>query len=172
MRLALCLVLFGCSAALGFLSADKLSQRCRALRAVQGMLSALSMRLKYYQEPLYQAAAHTAAHLENDASAWLAALAQRLEHGATAGEALQRTFDQAKPPLALNQALGAEEKAALAALFERIGSHREDQEAAFLLCAERLEQLLCAAEETRQRRGKLYRTVGVLGGAVWVILFL
>lgn len=172
MRLALCLVLFACSAALGFLFADRLTQRCRALRTVQGMLSALFMRLKYYQEPLYQAAAHTAPHLETEANDWLTALAHRLENGSSAGQALECILSQTKPPLALNQALGAEEKAALVELFERIGSHREDQEAAFALCAERLEQLLSAAEETRLRRGKLYRTVGVLGGAVWVILFL
>ena len=70
------------------------------------------------------------------------------------------------------ESLGKEEKLILEEMFERIGSHREDQEAAFALCEQRLTQQLANARQEWQQKGRLYRMMGALGGAIWLILFL
>ena len=69
------------------------------------------------------------------------------------------------------ESLGKEEKLIFEDV-ERIGSHREDQEAAFALCEQRLTQQLANARQEWQQKGRLYRMMGVLGGAIWLILFL
>ena len=64
MKLALCIVLFACSSALGYVAADGLRQRCKAIETLQGILDTLGVRLRYYQEPLSQAVRSTAQSIE------------------------------------------------------------------------------------------------------------
>lgn len=172
MKLALCIVLFACSSALGLLAADGLRQRCKAIEALQGMLDALSVRLRYYQEPLSQAVQRTAQSMEGSARDFLLVLAQRLGAGCSAVEALKHTMAERAQAMGFRESLKEDEKLILEELFERIGSHREDQEAAFALCAQRLAQQQAKAQQEWQKKGRLYRMMGVLGGAVWLILFL
>lgn len=172
MRLVLCIVLFGCSAALGWLSSDRLRQRCKAIETLQSMLDALSIRLRYYQEPMTLAIEHTMQGLTGPIKDWLEGITKQMKSGCTALEALERAEKQTGQSSVFLECLGKEEKNVLKELFERMGSHREDQEAAFALCKQRMEQQRCCAWEEFQRKGKLYRMVGVLVGAAWVILFI
>lgn len=172
MKLILCIVLFACSSALGFVAADRLRQHCKAIETLQGILDTLSVRLRYYQEPLSQAVQRTAQSTEGDAQAFLSMLAQKLGKGCSAAEALKDALAEKTQAITFQESLGKEEKQSLEELFERIGSHREDQEAAFALCAQRLTQQMADAQQEWQKKGRLYRMMGVLGGAVWLILFL
>ena len=78
MKLALCIVLFACSSALGYVAADGLRQRCKAIETLQGILDTLGVRLRYYQEPLSQAVRSTAQSIEGAPHDFLSMLAQQL----------------------------------------------------------------------------------------------
>ena len=172
MKVALCIVLFACSSALGYVAADGLRQRCKAIETLQGILDTLGVRLRYYQEPLSQAVRSTAQSIEGAPHDFLSMLAQQLGAGYSAAEALERTMTDRTQTVGFRESLGKEEKLILEEMFERIGSHREDQEAAFALCEQRLTQQLANARQEWQQTGRLYRMMGVLGGAIWLILFL
>lgn len=172
MKLALCIVLFACSSALGYVAADGLRQRCKAIETLQGILDTLGVRLRYYQEPLSQAVRSTAQSIEEAPHDFLSMLAQQLGAGYSPAESLERTMADRTRAVGFRERLGKEEKLILEEMFERIGSHREDQEAAFALCEQRLTQQLANARQEWQQKGRLYRMMGVLGGAIWLILFL
>ena len=172
MKLALCIVLFACSSALGYVAADGLRQRCKAIETLQGILDTLGVRLRYYQEPLSQAVRSTAQSIEGAPHDFLSMLAQQLGAGYSPAESLERTMADRTRAVGFRESLGKEEKLILEEMFERIGSHREDQEAAFALCEQRLTQQLANARQEWQQKGRLYRMMGVLGGAIWLILFL
>ena len=172
MKLALCIVLFACSSALGYVAADGLRQRCKAIETLQGILDTLGVRLRYYQEPLSQAVRSTAQSIEGAPHDFLSMLAQQLGAGYSPAESLERTMADRIRAVGFRESLGKEEKLILEEMFERIGSHREDQEAAFALCEQRLTQQLANARQEWQQKGRLYRMMGVLGGAIWLILFL
>ena len=172
MKLALCIVLFACSSALGYVAADGLRQRCKAIETLQGILDTLGVRLRYYQEPLSQAVRSTAQSIEGAPHDFLSMLAQQLGAGYSPAESLERTMADRTRAVGFRESLGKEEKLILEEMFERIGSHREDQEAAFALCEQRLTQQLANARQEWQHKGRLYRMMGVLGGAIWLILFL
>ena len=172
MKLALCIVLFACSSALGYVAADGLRQRCTAIETLQGILDTLGVRLRYYQEPLSQAVRSTAQSIEGAPHDFLSMLAQQLGAGYSPAESLERTMADRTRAVGFRESLGKEEKLILEEMFERIGSHREDQEAAFALCEQRLTQQLANARQEWQQKGRLYRMMGVLGGAIWLILFL
>ena len=172
MKLALCIVLFACSSALGYVAADGLRQRCKAIETLQGILDTLGVRLRYYQEPLSQAVRSTAQSIEGAPHDFLSMLAQQLGAGYSPAESLERTMADRTRAVGFRERLGKEEKLILEERFERIGSHREDQEAAFALCEQRLTQQLANARQEWQQKGRLYRMMGVLGGAIWLILFL
>ena len=136
MRLVLCIVLFACSCALGFVAADRLRQRCKAIEALQGILDTLSVRRRYYQEPLSQAVQRTAQSTEGNAREFLSMLAQQLGKGYSAAEALKGALTEKTQAITFQESLGKEEKQSLEELFERIGSHREDQEDSLcIMCA-------------------------------------
>ena len=172
MKLALCIVLFACSSALGYVAADGLRQRCKAIETLQGILDTLGVRLRYYQEPLSQAVRSTAQSIEGAPHDFLSMLAQQLGAGYSPAESLERTMADRTRAVGFRERLGKEEKLILEEMFERIGSHREDQEAAFALCEQRLTQQLANARQEWQQKGRLNRMMGVLGGAIWLILFL
>ena len=172
MKLALCIVLFACSSALGYVAADGLRQRCKAIETLQGILDTLGVRLRYYQEPLSQAVRSTAQSIEGAPHDFLSMLAQQLGAGYSPAESLERTMADRTRAVGFRESLGKEEKLILEEMFERIGSHRVDQEAAFALCEQRLTQQLANARQEWQQKGRLYRMMGVLGGAIWLILFL
>ena len=172
MKLALCIVLFACSSALGYVAADGLRQRCKAIETLQGILDTLGVRLRYYQEPLSQAVRSTAQSIEGAPHDFLSMLAQQLGAGYSPAESLERTMADRTRAVGFRDRRGKEEKLILEEMFERIGSHREDQEAAFALCEQRLTQQLANARQEWQQKGRLYRMMGVLGGAIWLILFL
>ena len=172
MKLALCIVLFACSSALGYVAADGLRQRCKAIETLQGILDTLGVRLRYYQEPLSQAVRSTAQSIEGAPHDFLSMLAQQLGAGYSPAESLERPMADRTRAVGFRESLGKEEKLILEEMFERIGSHREDQEAAFALCEQRLTQQLANARQEWQQKGRLYRMMGVLGGAIWLILFL
>ena len=172
MKLALCIVLFACSSALGYVAADGLRQRCKAIETLQGILDTLGVRLRYYHEPLSQAVRSTAQSIEGAPHDFLSMLAQQLGAGYSPAESLERTMADRTRAVGFRESLGKEEKLILEEMFERIGSHREDQEAAFALCEQRLTQQLANARQEWQQKGRLYRMMGVLGGAIWLILFL
>ena len=172
MKVALCIVLFACSSALGYVAAGGVRQRCKAIETLQGILDTLGVRLRYYQEPLSQAVRSTAQSIEGAPHDFLSMLAQQLGAGYSAAEALERTMTDRTQTVGFRESLGKEEKLILEEMFERIGSHREDQEAAFALCEQRLTQQLANARQEWQQKGRLYRMMGALGGAIWLILFL
>ena len=172
MKLALCIVLFACSSALGYVAADGLRHRCKAIETLQGILDTLGVRLRYYQEPLSQAVRSTAHSIEGAPHDFLSMLAQQLGAGYSPAESLERTMADRTRAVGFRESLGKEEKLILEEMFERIGSHREDQEAAFALCEQRLTQQLANARQEWRQKGRLYRMMGVLGGAIWLILFL
>ena len=172
MKLALCIVLFACSSALGYVAADGLRQRCKAIETLQGILDTLGVRLRYYQEPLSQAVRSTAQSIEGAPHDFLSMLAQQLGAGYSPAESLERTMADRTRAVGFRERLGKEEKLILEEMFERSESHREDQEAAFALCEQRLTQQLANARQEWQQKGRLYRMMGVLGGAIWLILFL
>ena len=172
MKLALCIVLFACSSALGYVAADGLRQRCKAIETLQGILDTLGVRLRYYQEPLSQAVRSTAQSIEGAPHDFLSMLAQQLGAGYSPAESLERTMADRRRAVGFRESLGKEEKLILEEMFERIGSHREDQEAAFALCEQRLTQQLANARQEWRQKGRLYRMMGVLGGAIGLILFL
>ena len=156
MKLALCIVLFACSSALGYVAADGLRQRCKAIETLQGILDTLGVRLRYYQEPLSQAVRSTAQSIEGAPHDFLSMLAQQLGAGYSPAESLERTMADRTRAVGFRESLGKEEKLILEEMFERIGSHREDQEAGGALCEQRRTQQLAKEREEWQQKGRLY----------------
>ncbi len=172
MRLILCLVLFGGSAAFGAIAADRLKKRTDSLSQVLTALDALSIRLQYYQEPLGQAMENVAKLYQQPSYAWISWMAKALKEGRTATAAFDGLLENKAPANVFREYLKQEDAVILKDLFERIGSHKEEQKAAFLLCQQRLSRQQEAAAQFQQTRGRRYRMMGILLGAIWVIIFL
>ena len=117
MKLALCIVLFACSSALGYVAADGLRQRCKAIESLQGILDTLGVRLRYYQEPLSQAVRSTAQSIEGAPHDFLSMLAQQLGAGYSPAESLERTMADRTRAVGFRERLGKEEKLILEMLY-------------------------------------------------------
>lgn len=161
---AFCLLGSGC--ALGWKTSMRLKRRLDSLEDMRGFLERLHASISYAAPPMEEIVREMA----EDGTFFIASeCLLRLRHGAPFPEAFAQTLRRNETALSLTR----EDTALLIRSVERLGrTDAQGQVALLKLGMSELEPRIASAAENVQRKGKLYRSLGVLGGLAGVVLFL
>lgn len=163
------LLIVGSSSSLGFLKAREFVLRTRQLKQVKLALQLLKTEVSYEVNPLPQAFAKIAAELEAPLADFFSQAQAGLRTGLTAKEAWQ----QAVQEVLVDTALKEDDREVLVNLGCNLGqSTSEDQLRYLSLAQDYIDDLYQEASTEEQKKVKLWRYLGVLGGAFIVILIL
>lgn len=166
--LGACLIVIA-STLVGFQLAGNVAQRPRQIRQLRSALAYLETEIGYGTRPLVQACRQIASRELGPVSGLFAACARNLSQmdGASTYECFQRAVEQEWKTTALTKA----EKMIMLDLGQTLGiSDREDQLHHLALAKSNLEVEEEKAREEQARYEKMYKTMGVLSGALIVIL--
>lgn len=159
------------SGAFGFIVAGIYSRRPAELRSFAAGLELLETEISYALTPLPMALANAATSLRGPAARLFAYVARRLANGPgdTAAEVWQRGIARVWPRTALT----AGDRDILWALGAHLGvSDREDQVKHLALARQRLSAACTEADAQAAKDGKLWRSLGILGGAAIVLVLI
>ena len=166
LRMLGALCLFGCGCALGLWMSARLRRRLRSLEEMRGFFERMCASIGYAAPPMEEVVREIA-----EDGTLLAArdCLVRLRQG----EPFPAAFAKAVQANAAALSLTSEDAALLVRAAERLGRTDAKGQAALLrLGIAELEPQIAAAAEDVRRRGKLYRSLGVLGGLAGVILLI
>ncbi len=161
---AACIIAGG--AALGRLLAGRLSTRASSLRSLRLFFQQMRAQIEYVAEPVDEIVASAA---RRSTAEWLSVCAAHMRAGLPFPEALTATLADCGRRMGLT----AEDIAVVGRAASRIGSTDIDGQMSWLsLVLTEIDGLLAAASADEQKRGRLFRSLGLLGGAAMVILLL
>ncbi|MBA4494984.1 stage III sporulation protein SpoIIIAB [Paenactinomyces guangxiensis] len=166
--LGACLILTACTW-IGFQMARHVADRPRQIRQLRSALSYLETEIGYGTRPLIQACRQIASQELGPVSRLFATSAKNLAQmdGASTFECFERAIELEWK----NNALGRSEQAIMLNLSRTLGiSDREDQLHHLALANSNLKVEEMKAREEQERYEKMYKTVGILAGALIVIL--
>ena len=167
--LASMMIIF-CSAYAGSLFAAKFAERVRQLADFQTALSMLEFDIVFLSNPLYDAMVKVADSQKGVVQKIFRSAAAGIAGGKgnTAGDMWERALRENRKGLAITDP----EVEILADFAQRLGSgDTESQVNNIRITAVKLKVAEEAAAADSKKNGKLYRGLGVLGGALLVILF-
>ncbi|MDF2720411.1 MAG: Sporulation stage protein [Paenibacillus sp.] len=153
----------------GFIQAGQFARRPRQIRQLVSALQRLETEMAYGHTPLPEALRRIAGQLEAQLAAMFVAAAEPLESatGKTAGE----SWRDAVSTIGKQTALSANDRDILSQLSYTLGiSDREDQSKHLRLAVSLLQAEEQAAWDDQRRYEKMWKSLGVLGGAFIVIL--
>ncbi|MFC7440953.1 stage III sporulation protein SpoIIIAB [Laceyella putida] len=156
---------------LGFTLAGHVRERPKQIRQLRAYLALLQTEIEYGTRPLAEACANIAEHEDNEVSALFRASAHQLmkRDGSSTFECFKRAIDQEWRQTALQQA----EQDVLLQLCQVLGtSDRHDQVHHLTMACNHLELEEKRARDEQDRSEKMYKTMGVLSGALLVILMI
>ncbi len=159
------LFLFAACALTGINASQKLYDRQAALDALSSYTKRLSMLMEYAPKPLSE----LCARLDTGpvAELWLG-FARHLSDAPNTLYAWQKAMEEANGPV---RALTAEDRAILEDYVRGLGSgNRETQRANAQLLEERLKAARIEAREVYSKKGRVYRSMGILCGVGLAIL--
>ena len=160
------LIVLSCSM-IGMLLASNLSARLRRLESCLSLLSEISGRLEYLQPTMYSLITSLAGQERFEQLVFLRQCAQSMQAGRPFSSSWASALDEC------SHQLGREEAAILASLGDILGrSDLESQLSALALAKQQLEQRVDTAREKVLTQSKLYRSMGVLGGAAAAIILM
>lgn len=167
-----CLALFGAAAYAGHAFARGVENRPKALTAMRQAMHTLQTRLQYYNESLRAAFRNTAGEVQGAFGEVYRLAAERIAQGETTQAAIQAALLEMKRKDSMLSSLQDGDVEILSALAGRIGADNNAQTGAFALAFDVLEAAQQEAKQEKDSRAKLYRTAGLLTGALLVILFI
>lgn len=156
---------------LGFTLAGRVRERPKQIRQLRSYLSLLQTEIHYGTRPLAEACANIAEHGDNAVSALFRAGSEQLmrRDGSSTYECFKRAIEQEWKQTALQQ----REQDVLLQLCQVLGSSdRHDQVHHLTMACEQLELEEKRARDEQDRSEKMYKTMGVLTGALLVILMI
>lgn len=158
--------LFGSGCVLGWKMAGRLKRRLDSLEAMQCFLERLCVSICYVAPPMEEIVRELAADVSFPVVADCLA---RLEQG----KPFPNAFADALRMNATALALTEEDVTLMLRTVERLGRTDAAGQASLLqLGVSELKPRIASAAEIVQRRGRLYRSLGVLGGLACVVLLL
>lgn len=167
-----CGLLFVTVAYIGNLFARQVEQRPKALADMRTALDTLRTRLRFYNEPLRAALEGTATELHGDFAQIFRLAAELMAKGECAEDALRDAMHESKQRGGVASSLQGQDIEALLALARRMGGDAASQNAAFGMAFATLDGTHKQAEQNKQSHGRLYRTAGLLAGALLAIIFI
>jgi len=165
------ILIFLASTSIGFSYAQKLVRRCQEIRQLRACLALLEMEIHYGTRPLAEACDHIASREKGAVGRLFAVSGQKLRRmdGASTYRCFQKAVDQVWGDTTLKQ----EEKKVFLRLAQMLGrSDREDQLHHLKQACAQLEVEEEKAREEQGRYEKMYKTMGILFGALLVILMI
>lgn len=163
--IGLLVVLFSamCGGAIGFAAADVLKKRCSYIDRIMNILEQTRSMIRYNRMKLSEIFAVTDGERRFFVS-------DELIKAADSGVDFQKEWNICVDKLAYLQ---KEDKAPLYFLGEELGKSDADSQTAMLISAEeRLSRRLETAQSEYERKGRLFRTLGILSGAAIGIIFI
>ena len=165
-RIAGAVCLFACGCLLGCWRAARLKRRVTSLEEMRGFFEKMCVSIEYAALPMEEIMRDAA---RSGGPVVFSDCLSRLEGGEPFPEAFAASLRQYAAELALTPEVAG----ILIRTAERLGRTDAKGQAALLrlgLCE--LEPGLASASEDARRRGKLFRSLGLLGGLLGVVLFL
>ncbi len=165
-----CIVIMLCSVKIGFDEAGKFRTRINEIREIQTAFAALKGEIGFRRAPIAEALANAGIMLKTSvAKLFLTAKDELKSDNITAAEAWERSFEKTKEQLCLT----AEELYIVSSFGKLLGvSDTSGQLENIELATARLELCEKQAIEDERRRGRLYRSLGVIGGIVLAVIFI
>lgn len=154
------LCVFSTGSLLGIRGASALYQRVRYIRLLQSMLNELSTVLRYQTPTVWELLDHLCSQPMYEPLGFLRTITRTSRFSAAWSEAVSEDVS-----------LGGEEKQLLLELGGTLGmTDTEGQLCAISLIQTRMTGLIAEAERTAAEKGKLYRALGILGGAAAAVI--
>ena len=151
----------------GILLASNLSARLRRLESCVALLDEMSGRLRHLQPTMQSLITSLAAQERFGLLVFLKQCAQSMRAGQPFSVCWPKALGES------SHQLGGEEAAILAALGDVLGqSDLDSQLSALALARQQLEQRIQTARDKALTHGKLYRSMGILGGAAAAIILI
>lgn len=172
LNLLFCGLLFATVSYMGNLFARQVEQRPKALADLRTALDTLKTRLHYYNEPVQAALANTSKDLQGDFRYIFEYAAEQMVAGETAEDALRLAMRESGQRGGAAASLLRQDMDIIDSLARRIGGDTASQSAAFGMAFAMLEGVYEQAEQQKQARSRLYRTSGILTGALLAIIFI
>ncbi len=172
MKWGTCGLLFLCCTGAGFLFSGGLKKRIAFLQCSLEAVDHLHTQLIYGSDPLRQALADTARRVPEPYAALYENAQKHLGMHMDAVQAFSRAIALEKGKGNLFACMTEADEQAFKQWAVRLGGDRQGQQAAFSMMTSYLKQNLKAAETEYMRLGRLYRSSGMLVGALLVVLFL
>lgn len=169
---AFCALLFATVAYIGNLFARQVEQRPGALTDMRAALDTLKTRLHYCNEPIRTALENTSRELRGGWADIFALAAERMAAGDVAEHALESAINTSRQQGGAAAPLTRQDIDIVTGLARRIGGDAASQQAAFGMAFATLNGLQSQAQQQKQARGRLYRTGGLLTGALLAVLFI
>lgn len=169
MKLLGAIIIIAASTLYGLYRASMFAERPRQIRGLIHGLNRLSTEIGYGSTPLPDALAKLAGQMKKPLAELFSSIADKLQPGmsVTVKEAWQTTVDAMWSRTAMKRS----EKEALLELGQSLGvSDREDQLKHLQLAVKQLQHEEAEARDEQLKYEKLCRSLGVLGGALIVIL--
>lgn len=171
MKLTGALLIMFASTMLGFLQAAQYAKRPRQIRVLIQALQSLETEISYGLTPLPNALEKIGRNLEAPLSELFTGAALQL--CSRSGMSTREIWEGRIQALWPATSLGADERAAMLRLGEHLGlSDREDQIKHIRLAMEQLKAEETKARNDQLRYEKMWRSLGVLGGLLVVILLI
>ena len=171
-KFILCVIIFSGCSAVGNLFAKNLEKRTAALVNLEAAVVMLNSRMKYYSEPVKSMLLNTGKAIKGETGKLFCEVSESMTENLNCVDAMHLALDRAKNKKGYIGALTKSDEAILADLFERVGLDRGAQTAAFDFAKNRIESVLSEAQYKKNQLAKLYKTAGMLIGALVAIIFI
>lgn len=165
----LCAVIILACGGLGVFKAASFSERCRDLQDIKDMLQILETEITYRKDPLVHAFARISQYKDNRAMALLEQCSRKMKQHSELCSCWQESMKRVYQ----NSCLTAEDLLILTDMGMQLGkSSIQGQSSMFSLCNLKLDRQIEQAQEAKQTKGKMYRSMGFSIGAVIAVIFI
>lgn len=163
-------ILFSC-AAIGFEMSNQLGQRIEALRIIKRIIFMLRGEIKYGNAPLGEAFASIGNRMESPYREFLVETAREIEH--LNGTTFRGIWEKMKEKYLKEVPLSKKDLEKLLDFGDHLGYlDKEMQLNTIELYLEQLEEEILNAQNNLKRNGRLYQSLGIMGGILITILII
>lgn len=165
------LFLMTSAAAIGFLKADELSERVKRLRELKRMMILLQGELRFHRAALAEAFDHVSQRMEEPFSWFLKEMSEMLENMDSGG--FDQVWGEMSKKLLCVEGFRPEDFQLLELLRSSLGYLDLTMQTETLnLAIFQTEDAIKMAVEQKEKRGKLYQTMGITVGALLTLLII
>lgn len=171
-KLLACIAVFVGSSAIGHLFARNLEKRTLALQNMEAAITILRSRMRYYVEPVMTTFMRVGKTVQGEMGDMLCLTAERMCAGVNCRQAMEQAFAECRGKHGNLAALSQDDMCIFLELADRIGLDLYAQAAAFDFALSRLHLLSDDAKTKKTQLARLYRTSGMLVGALLTVIFI